>query len=1307
MSNKITITPYIESIETHSSEYGVLPSFKENDVPLSGNNGSVDIEVQEFYDNSINLIVNDEKNLRIINSGFAINDGKIDIISRNNDNPSNEYYKKNIDQTNLILSSSNIPQVTSEVVSGGNLMGGNYFFYIKYGTSDTDVTNILGESKVISIFHGDTLKTTCGTLEDERVNKSIKLTISNVDTSYSKVYLYYSRYTSDTNGIKLEKYYKITDAYNINSSDIDIIITGDEEVEEITEEDINIQYHNIQSVKSIAQNQGMLFLAGLKTVDVKFDKTLEEYSLTNVSISAAVKTLSDPVKIDYSSGTGYCNPTTIADNSGYWPEDFYRLGIVYIYKNGETSCVYNIKGGLLYAGNNIVDDKFENNYGVFYTTVDNNFYTHEADKYISLNAELQLSEEFKTYLTNSGVCGYFIVRQQRDPLNITQGIITRVEERTGFPSLRYHGPTYYNEDNPKNADPYAFIESKNERDWVESFLMHPLDYYQRHFKDHLFGIADNCVNEKEDWFLRLIPLIWGSGYWNNIAKDGIMSELYGHYGILNLDSYCVNQLQSLFSANEFIVRPVGRCVNRILGNTNKEKGQSRQVIQTELNSLNNSSSVKVPLIYVPWDTPSIYYNNLHFSTRAGNAETTSSIEYIKLYCDDSDRDYYDRLHNKQGNASILRGNAVPYIGICKYNDDIEKVLTPNDLVNIRTVDNLYHLNNIYSDDDLLTIEREILKRKNDNSPFYAISPRVKLENNNITLHGGDCFINTVTIRMQTNFIDPETQTNDSIVDPDGWNKNYKGISSEDVTDWTKINRSDINSVKIGTWYTFKYRSNYNLGIRSEDKSNSEEISKMGNWRSFYPKIDINPTSAGKVPETSLLNLGLSSVLSARRYYNYSSEDLPYSNNNYANRIMFSNMYVNGAFENGYRVFQGLSYRDYTREYGSITKILSLGQSLFTVFENGCAIIPINEKALINTTEGQSIHMYGAGVLPEQITVVSQNFGSKWKESVIMTPNGIYGVDTDAKAIWRYDSHRGFMIISDQRIKSYLDGQIKLENTKFINGIQQVRTHYNSSKKDVMFTFKSPDTSYNLCFNEILDIFVCKYTWCPQLSVNTNDNLFYSFNLNDKNSIKLFEKWNSEETDNTENSEETNDTSIYLWKHDQEIPTKWYGEQSPFEIEFVVNNPNGLHKIFDNLVIISNNVEPESLEIEIEGDVYNFDKAGIINLDKFPKIQLTEKGENDKCKEYYTKIEEDRNMHEYHLKVHQDLLNIKDFGRRLGNIHYTEDKWNITLQPIYYKDNFVLKTARIRDKYAKIRIKYKGDKLVVITAIQTLFRLSYA
>ena len=42
----------------------------------------------------------------------------------------------------------------------------------------------------------------------------------------------------------------------------------------------------------------------------------------------------------------------------------------------------------------------------------------------------------------------------------------------------------------------------------------------------------------------------------------------------------------------------------------------------------------------------------------------------------------------------------------------------------------------------------------------------------------------------------------------------------------------------------------------------------------------------------------------------------------------------------------------------------------------------------------------------------------------------------------------------------------------------------------------------------------------------------------------------------------------------------------------------MQKIFNNLVIISNNVEPNEIEYQIIGDAYDFNKAGIFRANNF-------------------------------------------------------------------------------------------------------------
>lgn len=79
----------------------------------------------------------------------------------------------------------------------------------------------------------------------------------------------------------------------------------------------------------------------------------------------------------------------------------------------------------------------------------------------------------------------------------------------------------------------------------------------------------------------------------------------------------------------------------------------------------------------------------------------------------------------------------------------------------------------------------------------------------------------------------------------------------------------------------------------------------------------------------------------------------------------------------------------------------------------------------------------------------------------------------------------------------------------------------------------------------------------------------------------------------------------------------------------------MHKIFNNLVIISNNVKPEEFEYIIDGDAYSFDKNSI----------LGNNAEIIKSPDYPNKTA---------IKITQKCRDIRNDGRRLGNTQYRED-----------------------------------------------------
>ena len=698
----------------------------------------------------------------------------------------------------------------------------------------------------------------------------------------------------------------------------------------------------------------------------------------------------------------------------------------------------------------------------------------------------------------------------------------------------------------------------------------------------------------------------------------------------------------------------------------------------------SSTSKELKCVYIAPNTNIKVVDNYEFSNIAGTATEVNQFKHttlsyykdihykIPIYSIRSDNDNYD--------LNIIRGKFTPYIGIASNELNASKIYS------VRLNEKTTNLTNLF------------LVRQQDLSEYYCVSRR-NLITQNINVYRGDCYTNTVTMRILNNFLDPTAPIADQILKPEGWynmllelkdKESGENNSEEQIDPWSEVNLSDINTVDLGYWVTFKCLSSYNLGLRSIDTFHTDEMSLLGSPRSFYPLNGASTATGNKMEESFLLNDGLSATVGRKRYN--LMPDVPYSKSEFSNRIMFSNVNVTDAFTNGYRTFQGLSYKDYDKQYGAITKLISLGQNIFVVMEHGLGLVPVNPKALMQTTTGEAIHIYGYGVLPDEMTIISQDYGSKYEHSVIRTPIGIYGIDVDAKKVWRFSDKQGFETISDMKIETYLKDYLKPLQTKM--GIKDIRTHYNAKKGDLMFTWDDKETNslYSICFNERQNIWTTKYNWKPVVSDNINDS-FYSLN------------------------------SEAIWHHAEDVGfngehvSQWYGEPKTFEFEFVVSEPLGINKIFDNLQIISNNVQPGEMEITIVGDDYVFKRMAIDltighkerdEYENVTKIHTTSDIHGDKESTQTETEHSPKGYYHFDKRLNQSVLtkwqpfkDIYKFGRRIGNIQYKEGRWFGQIEPILINDN---KEARIRDKWAKIRIRYSGKDLAVITAIKTLINL---
>ena len=1399
----------------------------------------VTIEVQDSYDGSVNLIlVADNCKTRIINTGFSVKPNKqYELIARNQSVATNYYTVENFDkETELIRTSTEITNIDLiGVQSGGQFKGGNYTFYIKFGDADYNQTDVVAESGIVSVFNGNdgVPSTISGTLLDERTDKMIHLGITGLNHVYSKIYIYFSREYSDTQGYRMTEYGMFTEPIDmVEENDEEIFLSGEtgqsvwltgfEQTSAIDVEVLNVDYHTVDWARAETQHSNMLFLGNIGQEETfRLYRELKKFTLRTNTI------LQQEDLVDTSNGDGfsekvkYYSVKNIYNSLGYWPEEWYRFAIVYILKDGSTTPAFNMEGCVF---TDLTTKTMRNDYGVFKTPrVDVLYSSRPLSFKFTLPSLSLLPNDVK-----NKILGWFVVRQKRIPTTLCQGVNLKIDKLSHLPLVNNDGAwiiesflslnrgervgerywknpkgqysvyegekhilrplleflgtkkltteavnsradyvvskvrskyVYFNSDLPDEnglesnylGEINNYVTNFNANDIVifEQGLKSRFDVYL--YNQYLYLTIFNISYKLEDdeyqavntgriiYFSSTQPLNSGKFYGDNVVYDNgldqfsysnasfywgsdvsneVISEYdlerytyrfieengdnyYNGIGLLTLDPAVNNFVGSMLDGSKFKV-----CFEYPVLPTVNQNITSSIVINNQVGNVRTNFSEDYKCVYVRENTLSKVIDDYTFSNVAGSATDAGSFKYTtKPFGVKTDRGgswwvwhregvyeqngYVDEKYgtedykgyNSTHNVNLVRGLFTPYVGIAS-NDKLQ-----TGLYSIRLLD--------VSDSDNISI------RQNDNSEYFTVTERLPIETNIVTAYRGDCYMCTVGMRILRNFIDPTAPATDVIVDPLSWEINVRqksryggdgsGADSEvDVVDYTQVNLSDVNTVDLGYWVTFSCLSSYNLGLRSVDTFHTDEMSLLGSPRSFYPLNGASTATGTKVGESFLLNDGLSATVGRKRYN--LMPDVPYSKSEFSNRIMFSNVNVTDSFTNGYRTFQGLSYKDYDKQYGAITKLISLGQNIFIVMEHGLGLVPVNPKALMQTTTGETIHIYGYGVLPDEMTIISQDYGSKYEHSVIRTPIGIYGIDVDAKKVWRFSDKQGFETISDMKIETYLKDFLSSREIEM--GTSDIRTHYNGKKGDLMFAWyprANENPAYMICYNERQNIWTTKYDWYPIVSENINDE-FYSLK----------------------------DSSI--WDHADDVGyngthvSSWYDNEHGFEFEFVVSDPIGVNKIYDNLQIISNNVQPNEMEITIIGDDYEFkrdlteltdvhkERAEYNNITNIGTTSNTH-GDNTYSTDVWNYKYNNR-LNQKAIVAYQKFKDIYKHGRRLGNIQYKEGSWYAQIDPLRFNINGLQlkKEVRIRDKWAKIRIRYTGKDLAVITAIRTLINI---
>lgn len=1074
----------IDSKESSNVEAG---SIVDLDTPLLNFDleHPVTMDIQPSYDGTVNVIFNDNKNVpRLINSRFSTTElNTYELVDRVGDNDTNIYDQDSFDlDSSLYKRINSIPTVKFiGVSSSGQLKVGNYNFYFKYSDADGNETDFVADSGVVTIFKGNDCDpfSIDGGISDENAFKSISFQLNNIDYSYNYITVYYTRNTGDSYQTRSTKAYKINDKYIVKHQICTINVTGLEDSTEIPISEINNQFFQVNKAKTSVQCQNRLFLGNVAKPDTPY-KDLTDISLRMLPILNSVDSKNTIGQVEYNyvddssliNSYEYYNTKNIYYNVGYWDNEIYRLGVVYIMSDNSLSEVFNIRGGnniksitdytinnpeinpeILYSDSGdrqyiTIDEdtnclhggkSLENSKGVvrFMKNTDNSEYIN----YIQVLVPTVVLKYLKdTY----DIKGLFFVRQKRNPTLLAQAFTMSYDSEAQCPAIYCRGTNY-----------------------IESFLtQRPV---QTTNKKGINGLINRYLEAKQagrlihDYNKHLCILK------NTKSGGDIVTAICPEF-MINQSRY-----NALFTGTDYVIESVGK-----YGGLEWQDNNHRMYNAIGGKTINYKGKAKI--ISVTDDTPSVAIDNTIFRSKLGDAEEAYQFRYIEA-----------NNRSKSDAYNLVRGIYSPYLGIVSKGN-----ISYNSIINIYIPG--------YSESQM---NNYFAIRYDDNTAYYSIGDRIDINTaihdwkhlNDIkdnpyqytTLARGDCYLCTFTHRLNRNFADSSNPYNDEILDEDTWKNNYDANNSEKLQ---RINRGDVNAVQLGSWITFKLRSSTNLSIRSIDESNINEKGIFGRPRAWYPYQQDLISGNNKIPESYLYNDGLRSTLNEKYYFNV--PEVPYIKNIYQNRIIYSDIAINDAYRNGYRVFKSTNYVDYTKEYGSIIKLVPMGSSLICVFEHGVVLLPVNERIQTGEGDGGAIFINTKNVLPENPQIVlSDMIGSQWAESVVKTPYAVYGVDTVAKKIWRTDG-KNLETISDFKVNKFLVDNLSLSEreTTPIIGIRNVKTHYNANKNDVMFTFYDQkygfeDKAWNLCYNEITKSFVTFYSWLPSYSANI-DNIFFTF-----------------------------------------------------------------------------------------------------------------------------------------------------------------------------------------------------------------------
>ena len=1156
-------------------EYGPLPNYWD---PVSGEYinpfltdafgyneyTEVDLEVQPSYDGSVNMImVAEYTRPRIVNSRLKFYDNAVTLIERMGDNLDNVYSDDDIGKTLLMPDLGvvveegttgkmilEIPELEFDGVSdGGNLENGGYKYFFKLQTSDGYETNIIEESRLVSVHPGSMYGKAYTKLDTSTVNKKVSFTLKNInDTVYKYVSVYFMR-QAGYNELISKTYFKIDKRYEIINGECSITHTGYEETYTVTLDQLIAQMTPIQSVKTLSQKNNRLLLANVKSTKLVDDELAMAalYCYVDGTMRYRADSQTGSIKAGNTLGKSYADPTFSYNYTSYFPGETYEIGMHFMFQDGSTTPAYPIMGAdYVYNGINKdllgtdigwVNNTGQNSYGVVrlprYPDLDYSgvvdFDNGSVKIYMpSVNtSELHNNNyDLVERLIEKGVVGYFFSRKERIPDLLMEGLVTSVATapissytniRNSIVQVGYHTIGCGNEGSldgkvvnfpvPANAMPFsgeavlgaledgaeegdpqiptaggdhfdgiyfaplpdeptnkvAFFSPDITSDTTTSSHLVTVDRLTLLTEKKLIYDSTSVKSKDYDTITstsgcdpKLIYAIGPSGYAGYEYEDG--TQLTSIFDQIDTYSFVDDGYRS-FSAGGFTGK-LDRQLFYLLYTSLRSSDKWGTELGTDDDGLlidySNQLLFMTALVNDLLAESGIYASGSNFKW---DGDYVTDVDETRF----SDAEYYYALtqgvkYSPYLGLNLLIGNAKTLATNFDPNFTHFTAFTTSNDANRPTSGVIGGYAKIYNNNTSppgpistsYWVER--YKAATGSGYYFSITPRIPISipldygsgvsYERSILHGGDCFTGFYTQRVW------RPAGIDGI--PTASNPLAYAYDAD-----TPI-RQGVNITSSGLAVQFPVRSKYNFAIRAlmdEDSFAADEQTDLKVEDNLYNKgrtyTSNNPSESdvlgNKQAETSMINYG-NFVDDSPNKLTIVDENIPYAKIDYPNRVIVSEVSVKGEFNNGYRNFKGLNFKDFDEEYGPITKIISGNVMTYLVYEKGVAAIEIDERTAISG-EGQSnVYIDSAHVLPPKSNLIFTATGSQDMKSVAISESAVYGFDKALGKAWKISASEPG-IISDYRFNKGFERILDRELGKY-----NIITVYNPKSHLVTFSF---------------------------------------------------------------------------------------------------------------------------------------------------------------------------------------------------------------------------------------------------------------